>query len=74
MAAAAQPRLIELDFSRYGRSDVVLTRLFSEERQGLEVGDLVLLEGDTIEPELFEVAAISDDAQSFTFRRAARGA
>jgi hypothetical protein len=60
---------IELDFARYGSSDVIHARLLPHERVGLDVGDTVLLAGDTVDPRPFAVIDISDDGTDYTFRR-----
>lgn len=69
MGPAADVRTIELDFSRYGSSEVIPARLFPDERAGLTVGDTVLLSGDTVDPHPFTIAAVSDDGSDFTFQR-----
>jgi hypothetical protein len=60
---------IELDFSRYGSSEVIPARLFPDERADLVVGDAVLLSGDTVDPQSVTIIASSDDGREFTFRR-----
>jgi hypothetical protein len=62
-------RTIELDFSRSGSSDVIHARLLPDERVGLNVGDTVLLAGDTVDPRPFAVIDINDDGTDYTFRR-----
>ena len=69
MTTKTQPRVIALDFSRYGRSEVIPARLFPEERRGLKVGDTVMLSGDTVDAEPYTILAISEDGREFTFRR-----
>jgi hypothetical protein len=68
-ALPAAMRTLELDFSRYGSSDVIHARLLPDERAGLNVDDTVLLSGDTVDPRPFTVVAISADGTDYTFRR-----
>jgi hypothetical protein len=62
-------RTLQLDFSRYGSSEVIHARLLHNERGDLTVGDTVLLSGDTVDARPFTVIDISADGTDYTFRR-----
>jgi len=59
-------RHLEIDFTQFGHSRVVRALLFPEEREGLEVGMHVLVEGDTVAAREAVVTRFSEDRREVT--------
>lgn len=56
-------REIFVDFNHVGHACQFRTRLFRSEREGLEVGDVVLVVGDAFEPRRAKVLELADDGR-----------
>ena len=57
-----QMREVVVDYNHIGHACRFRTRLFKSEREGIEVGDVVLMVGDAVEPRA-RVVAMSDDGR-----------
>lgn len=53
-------REIFVDYNHIGHACRFQTRLFRSEREGLEVGDVVLVVGDAVEPRQAKVVGLTD--------------
>jgi len=56
-------REVLVDYSRIGHADRFRIRLFRSEREGLSVGDIVLVVGDSVEPRQARVMALTDEGR-----------
>ena len=56
-------REIFVDFNHVGHACRFRTRLFRSEREGLAVGEVVLVVGDSVEPRRAEVLELADDGR-----------
>jgi hypothetical protein len=56
-------REIFVDYSHIGRACRFRTRLFKSEREGLEVGEVVLVGGDSVEPRQARVIELTNDGR-----------
>ena len=54
-------REVFVDYNHIGHACRFRTRLFRSEREGLSVGDIVLVIGDSVEPRQARVIALTDD-------------
>ena len=52
-----------VDYNHIGHGCRFRTRLFRSEREGLGVGDIVLVVGDSVEPRQARVVALTDDGR-----------
>jgi hypothetical protein len=58
-----QMREVFVDYNHVGHACRFRTRLFRSEREGLEVGDVVLVVGDAVEPREARVVQMTDDGR-----------
>jgi hypothetical protein len=56
-------REIFVDYNHIGCASRFRTRLFRSEREGLQVGDVVLVVGDAVEPRQARVVALTDEGR-----------
>jgi hypothetical protein len=56
-------RGVFVDYNHVGHACRFRTRLFRSEREGLEVGDIVLVVGDAVEPRQARVVALTDEGR-----------
>ncbi|HVW32573.1 MAG TPA: hypothetical protein VHL53_08550 [Acidimicrobiia bacterium] len=56
-------REIFVDFNHVGHACRFRTRLFRSEREGLQVGDVVLVVGDAVEPRPARVLELAEDGR-----------
>ena len=56
-------REIFVDYNHIGHACRFRTRLFGSEREGLELGDVVLVPGDAVEPGQARVLGLTDDGR-----------
>lgn len=56
-------REVFVDYNHIGHACRFRTRLFRSERQGLMVGEVVLVVGDAVEPRQARVVELSDDGR-----------
>lgn len=56
-------REVFVDYNHIGHACRFRTRLFRSEREGLSVGDTVLVIGDSVEPRQARVIALTDDGR-----------
>ena len=56
-------REVFVDYNHIGHACRFRTRLFRSEREGLSVGDVVLVIGDSVEPRQARVLALTDDGR-----------
>ncbi len=56
-------REVFVDYNHIGHASRFRTGLFRSEREGLEVGDVVLVVGDAVEPREARVVQMTDDGR-----------
>jgi hypothetical protein len=56
-------REVFVDYNHIGHACRFRTRLFRSEREGLSVGDIVLVIGDSVEPRQARVIALTDEGR-----------
>jgi hypothetical protein len=56
-------RQVFVDYNHIGHACRFRTRLFRSEREGLEVGDIVLVVGDAVEPRQARVIELADEGR-----------
>lgn len=60
---AIRTREVFVDYNHVGHACRFRTRLFRSEREGLKVGDIVVVVGDAVEPRQARVVELSEDGR-----------